>query len=66
MQLNYLQKILGLRIAKRLFRYMLHFVFSIFWQIEQKYQKIPKMFAVKLFDGKHFLHYNKYCFGKEA
>ena len=36
MQLNYLQKILGLRIAKRLFRYMLHFVFSIFWQIERR------------------------------
>ena len=45
-------------------RCILYLVFS--GKLNKKYQKISKMFAVKLFDGKHFLHYNKYCFGKEA
>lgn len=34
--------------------------------LNKNFQKITKMFAVKLFDGKHFLPYNKQCFGKEA
>ena len=43
---------------------MLHFVFSIFSKLNKNYQKITKMFAVKLFDGKHFLPYNKHVLGR--